>query len=291
MGSIKRELKKFLNETFIPFGLRLSRNAMLLEFSREYVEHLNNHEMYCHPYLQCACGSNKVFNYGIPKNNGKYFHCRTCETSFKVPIYQQEWNEIYKTGDTATPKYDFWLKKYDHLIRESKDLPIIDLGCGTGNDTLYLQQQGYNTVSCDYAKEALIRLEERLKTSTTKCFDMLDGLPFNSNCHKIVVANLSLHYFSWQDTERVIGEIYRVLMKGGYLLCRVNSIKDKDNGIGMGIPVEENYFDIGGKRKRFFDEKQLRNLFIDWRIIHCFEQKMIRLGRQKIFWEVVACKQ
>ena len=290
MGNIKKELKSFLNETFIPFGIRLSKSAMLLEFSREYVELLNNHEMYCHPYIRCACGSDKVFNYGIPKNNEKYYHCRTCETSFTMPVYQQEWNKIYKTFETANLHYDFWLEKYDHLIRESKNFPIIDLGCGTGNDTIYLQQHGYNTVSCDYAEEALNRLKERLDTSATMCFDMLEGLPFLSSNYKIIVANLSLHYFSWYDTEQVIGEIYRVLMKGGYLFCRVNSIKDKENGAGLGIPIEENYYDIGGKRKRFFNEKQLKILLSKWKILHCFEQSIMRLGKQKVFWEVVACK-
>jgi ubiquinone/menaquinone biosynthesis C-methylase UbiE len=290
MGTIERKLKSFLNETFIPFGLRLSRSTMLLEFSREYVELLNNHEMYCHPHIRCACGSDKVLNYGIPKNNGKYYHCCTCETSFKVPVYQQEWNEIYKTCETENPKYDFWLKKYDYLIRESRNLPIIDLGCGIGNDTIYLQQQGFSTVSCDYAEEALNHLRELLDTTATKCFDMLDGLPFQSSTYKIIVANLSLHYFSWHDTERVIDEIYRVLMKDGYLLCRVNSIKDTENGAGQGIPIEENYYDIGGKRKRFFNEEQLKKLFSEWKTLHCFEQSMIRHGKQKIFWEVVACK-
>ena len=290
MNTTMRKLATFLNETVIPFGLKLSRSAMLLEFSREYVELLNNHEMYCHQHIRCACGSDKVFNYGIPKNNGRYFHCRTCETFFKMPVYQQEWNKIYKTSETATPKYDFWLEKYDYLIRESKDLPIIDLGCGTGNDTIYLQQQGYSTVSCDYAEEALKRLKERLDTTTTMCFDMLEGLPFLSGNFKIIIANLSLHYFCWHDTEQVIGEIYRVLMKGGYLLCRVNSIKDKENGAGLGIPIEENYYDIGGKRKRFFNEKQLKNLLSEWKTLQCFEQSMVRLGKQKVFWEVVACK-
>ncbi|MBW1946155.1 MAG: class I SAM-dependent methyltransferase [Deltaproteobacteria bacterium] len=287
MGKIKRELTTFLNETFIPFGLKISRSAMLLEFYREYVEFLNNDMVYSHPYVRCACGSDKVFNYGIPKNNGRYFYCRMCETSFKEPVYQREWNKTYSICGTENPTNDFWLEKYDHLLRESRELPIIDLGAGYGNDTIYLKQQGFNTVSCDYSEEALRRLKRLVGTTPTMCFNMLDGLPFLSNTLKTIVANLSLHYFAWYDTERIIEEINRVLVKDGCLLCRVKSIGDKEKGASQGTPIEENYYDFDGKLKRFFDEKQLKNLFRGWNTLHRFEHSIIRFGKTKIFWEVV----
>ena len=62
--------------------IKMSRSAMLLEFSRDYIEQLDGDKTYCHPYIRCHCGSEKVFNYGLPKNNGKYFFCRSCQTSF-----------------------------------------------------------------------------------------------------------------------------------------------------------------------------------------------------------------
>ena len=55
---------------------------MLLEFSRDYIEQLDSDKTYSHPYVKCPCGSDKVFNYGLPKNNGRYFFCRSCQTSF-----------------------------------------------------------------------------------------------------------------------------------------------------------------------------------------------------------------
>ena len=57
---------------------------MLLEFSRDYIEQLDRDKTYSHPYVKCPCGSDKVFNYGIPKDNGIYFFCRSCQTSFKL---------------------------------------------------------------------------------------------------------------------------------------------------------------------------------------------------------------
>ncbi len=290
MDGAKTKLTKFLNESFLPFGVKVLWSSMLWEYPREYVELINSDPAYGHPHVRCACGSDKVFNYGIPKNNGRYFMCRTCEASFKASVYQGEWNKIYRTCGAENPTYDYWLGKYDHLLKESRDLPIMDLGCGSGNDTIYLHQRGFKTVSCDYSDEALRRLSGLVNSATTVCFDMLDGLPFPSNTFKVIVANLSLHYFSWHDTEGVATEIRRILMKNGYLLCRVNSVGDTEHGAGQGTPIEENYCDVGGKRKRFFDEKQLEKLFRRWEILHCVEQRMMRTGKTKIFWEVVVQK-
>jgi len=290
MDGAKKKLTTFLNESFLPLGLKMLWSTMLLEIPGEYVEMLNGDMADSHPYVRCACGSDKVLNYGIPKNNGRYFLCRTCRTSFKAPVYQREWNEIYRTCGTENPTYDFWLENYRHLLRESRDLPIMDLGAGYGNDTIYLQRQGFNTVSCDYSEEALRRLRGLVDTTATVCLDMLDGLPFPPNTFQVIVANLSLHYFSWHDTERVIEEIRRVLLEDGCLLCRVNSISDTEHGAGQGTHIEENYYDVDGKHKRFFDEKQLGKLFRGWKTLHRFEQRMIRFGKTKIFWEVVVRK-
>jgi SAM-dependent methyltransferase len=287
MSRAKIEFTSFLNETFIPFGYKILKSAMLLEFSREYIQLLNNDMMHTHPNVRCFCGSDKVFNYGIPKNNGRYFLCRTCDTSFKAQVYQGEWNEIYKTCGAENPKYDFWLEKYDHLLRESQDMPIIDLGAGYGNDTIYLQRQGFSTISCDYSEEALQRLKGLSKATTTMCFNMIDGLPFDANSFRVIIANLSLHYFSWNDTVRIIEEIRRVLVNDGCLICRVNSINDKENGAGHGMPIEENYYNVNGKLKRFFNEKQLKKLFREWNILHCFEQGIERFCKKKILWEIV----
>lgn len=290
MGRTKSELKIFLNETFIPYGVKMLRGMVHLEFSREHIELMNEYMTNAHPHARCSCGSNKVINYGLPRNNGRYFHCRTCETFFKTPAYKREWNKIYRTCGAENPIYDFWLDRYDHLLSESRDIPVVDLGAGYGNDTIYLQSKGFKTISCDYSEEALQRLEGLAGSTNALCFDMLDGLPFFNNSFRIIIANLSLHYFAWHDTEQVIGEINRVLKKDGYLFCRVNSTNDTENGAGQGIPIEENYYVIDGKRKRFFNEKQITRLLRKWQIVYCFEHSIKRFGKTKIFWEVAARK-
>ena len=56
-------------------------------------------------------------------------------------VYRQKsleyWDNVHKDYDRATIKVDDWLEKFDDIIMGTQK-PILDLGCGGGNDTLYL---------------------------------------------------------------------------------------------------------------------------------------------------------
>lgn len=201
-------------------------------------------------------------------------------------LQKEYWDNFYKSISNGEPKYDSWLDKYKNILINSKDTPIIDLGCGLGNDTLYLEERGYEVISCDFSEKALIRLSNFIDNLKIKCFDLKDGLPFKDNCAKVVISDLSLHYFTWDDTQKILKDINRILMNEGVLLCRVNSTNDKNYGAGQGIEIEENFYNIGGKLKRFFNEQQLKKLFKDWDIQYINETEVGRYKMSKIVWEI-----
>ncbi len=60
----------------------------------------------------------------------------------------ERWNNIHKTYDREKIKYDDWLQLFDRAIINCKT-PVIDLGCGSGNDTLYLIEKGKTVIPCD----------------------------------------------------------------------------------------------------------------------------------------------
>lgn len=196
------------------------------------------------------------------------------------------WNEMFNSIENKKPQYDLWLDKYENILIKSKGIPIIDLGCGLGNDTLYLKERDYEVISCDFSEKALKKLSSYFDNLNIKCFDMLDGLPFENNSTRIIISDLSLHYFTWDDTEKILKEISRVLMKDGFLLCRVNSINDINYGAGKGIKIEENFYDIDGKLKRFFSEEELKKLFKGWDIQYIKESKINRYKSNKVMWEI-----
>lgn len=203
---------------------------------------------------------------------------------------KQYWNDIYKSfGDKGTVEVT-WLDKYEALLEQSRDIPIIDLGCGMGYDSLYLIDNGYKVISCDFSEEALASLEARSDAVTTKYIDIKDGLPFENDSARIIIASLSLHYFPWDVTRKILEDIARVLEDDGVLICRVNSTKDVNYGAGQGILIEKNYYDINGNLKRFFDEEHLCELFDDWEILNMEEKEINRFSHKKVAWEIAVRK-
>lgn len=204
----------------------------------------------------------------------------------KMNLQKEYWNKIYESILDKKPQYDLWLDKYENILMKSKDTSIIDLGCGFGNDTLYLKERKYEVISCDFSKKALKRLSNFIDNLNVKCFDMKDGLPFKDSSAKVIISDLSLHYFTWSETQEILKEIKRVLMNEGTLICRVNSIKDINYGVGQGIKIEENFYNIDGNLKRFFNESQLRELFREWDIQYIMETEINRYNMKKIAWEI-----
>lgn len=119
---------------------------------------------------------------------------------------------------------------------------------------------------------------------------MRAGLPFENKSFSVVIADLCLHYFRWEDTVKIVGEISSVLKDDGFLLCRVNSTKDVHYGAGQGDLIENNYYAVHGKTKRFFDSKQIESIFNTWKTQYICECQMLRYEHPKILWEIALQK-
>ncbi|MBD3918605.1 class I SAM-dependent methyltransferase [Paenibacillus sp. PR3] len=189
------------------------------------------------------------------------------------------WNQSHSRPEKK-PKYDGWLDKYKEYLIACNE-PIIDLGCGLGNNTLYLLERNYCVISCDLSEVALSRLQSFIPTAETRLFDMREGIPFDDSSVKIVIADLSLHYFSDEDTFKVLEELNRVLEVEGLLICRVNSTKNL-------IDSACYYLDSGGLLRRYFDEVQIDYFFNNerWENIYKDEYIMTRYSTNKVVWEI-----
>lgn len=200
------------------------------------------------------------------------------------------WNDIYSNIKDKKITYDLWLDKHADILKTSKDFPIIDLGCGSGSDTLYLVERGYSVLSCDYSNEALEIVKKFILNSNILRLDITKKLPFEDESVIIIIADLSLHYFDDKITKDIVKEIRRVLKKDGHLIGRVNSINDINYGFGTGEKIEENFYltDVG--YKRFFDKEAIYNYFNDFEIKFCKEEVMNRYGSEKKAFEFVVKK-
>lgn len=188
------------------------------------------------------------------------------------------------------PEFDGWLERFEDIVSDCTQ-PVLDLGCGSGADTAWFLKKGKSVVACDRSKAAVEGVGKRFPQVRALVFDMLGGLPFPDGSFGIVCADLSLHYFGREDTFRILGEIKRVMAPGGYLLARVNSLKDVNYGAGQGEETERHLYRMAdGRLKRFFDREDVEYFFPDFRIISCTEQTTDRYGAEKVMLCICAVK-
>lgn len=195
------------------------------------------------------------------------------------------WNEIHKSYERKDIVYDDWLEMFQKEIKGC-NTPIIDLGCGSGNDTLYLLERGKKVISCDYSSNAIENIHINFpEVERTECFDMTKGLPFEDNFTDIIISDLCLHYFTEETTFHILDEIKRVLKPEGIFLFRVNSVKDVNHGAGEGKEMERHLYETAdGRYKRFFDLDDIEHFFGEWKKIFVQEETMGRYKMEKVLW-------
>ena len=202
------------------------------------------------------------------------------------------WNALHSHYEREQIQCDDWLDQFMGSIDKCES-PIIDLGCGCGNNTKYLAERGKQVIACDYAPNAIANIRKNFpEVVDAKCIDMTEGLPFPDGCTELVIADLSLHYFTEAVTRFVLEEIQRILKPEGMLLVRVNSVNDVNHGAGQGIEEELHFYRTpDGRTKRFFDESDLLRIFGGWDISYCKESELHRYALPKQLWTMLLQKQ
>ena len=195
------------------------------------------------------------------------------------------WDRLYSHCSDDTISQDLWLLSFEETIQNCHT-PIVDLGCGSGVDTKWLMKRGKQVIACDYSAKAIEHIRSAIpEIYKTMCFDMSKELPLEDHSAQLLIADLSLHYFTEEITRFVLNEIRRVLTRDGSMLLRVNSIKDVNYGAGEGTELESNYFRTkDGRFKRFFNREDIDRFFSDWHILHLSEDQTHRFGLPKELW-------
>ena len=154
---------------------------------------------------------------------------------------------------------DPWLSEHTDVL--TAGMTVLELGSGGGEDCADLVSFGIDVIAFDKSLWGLRRIRERAPGARFVRGDMREPLPFPDEQFDAVVASLSIHYFDWRTTERIVAEIYRVLRPEGWIVCRVNRVGDVHFEYGEGKEIEPEFFEMrAGHTKRFFNKAQLRAL-------------------------------
>ena len=164
---------------------------------------------------------------------------------------------------------------------------MLELGCGSGRDTALLTTAGFHVIALDQSTEALATARARAPLAEFYCQDIRAPFPSAARNLGVVLASLSLHYFEWIETLRLVRRIAETLDPGGILVCCVNAVDDHSYGASGHPEIEPNYFSVDGQAKRFFDESALDQLFADWTILSREHHVIDRYAAPKAVWETI----
>lgn len=189
----------------------------------------------------------------------------------------KDWNE-------SCIIYDDWLDRFSELISKC-NTPIIDLGCGSGNDTKYLIERGKRVIACDCAVDKIEKLRHAIPEAEAICMDMQEEFPFQNSIAQIIIADLSLHFFDEETTFRILNEIKRVLRSNGMLLFRLNAISDYHTDKLGEVELERHFYQTErGSFRRFFDKEDINRFFAGWKLRYLEEETMYRYKNPKYLW-------
>jgi len=187
---------------------------------------------------------------------------------------------------------DRWLDRWLPLIAERNAAPdgvrqdILELGCGEGIDSATLAMAGHIVYGIDLSAQAVEKATARVPAARFRCQDIRAPFPL-LQC-RVVIASLSLHYFTWPETLEIAARIRETLAPEGILLCRLNSVNDVHYGATGHAEIEKNYYRVDGAPKRFFDEADVNRMFSSgWRCLHLQETISHRYDHPKNAWEAV----
>ncbi len=118
----------------------------------------------------------------------------------------------------------------DQILKErfSKEMRILDAGCGEGRNSIYFLNQGYQIFGVDQEDLAIQYLRYVAKSINTD-YDLhrfqagkIQELAFHDGAFDAVICSAVLHFAeSGEDFYKMISEIQRVLKTGGIFWFRM----------------------------------------------------------------------
>lgn len=182
---------------------------------------------------------------------------------------------------------NLWIRKHQQLIDTLEKGTVLDLGCGIGQHTDYWFMNGFDVISTDISVVALEELKKRTPNAKTLQLDMSEKLPFDDATFDIVFANLSIHFFDRETTQKLASEIKRILKPEGLFIGSVNSSKAYEFVKDRAQILDENYYLIGERYIRLFDRQSFDLFFSDFRMVSLEETHITRFKRDKDMWEFI----
>ena len=149
---------------------------------------------------------------------------------FEKEAKDGSWDSLYNPKNPRSYPFIIRLQKTLNLLGDINNKKICDLGCGTGALTPFVLKKGGNYTGIDFSEKMLdfmrttyskeiaekkidLILSDFKNFDESKSFDVFVGLGF-------------IEYFD--DPEKIINKLYKILPKGGHLILSFPNSKSLD---------------------------------------------------------------
>ena len=156
---------------------------------------------------------------------------------------------------------------FDQLLRGRirPAMRILDAGCGSGRNLVYLLRHGYNVSAVDADAEAMAHVRAMVAALAPHLpapnfrVEPVAGLTFEPESTDVVISSAVLHFAADDDEfEAMVKSMWRVLTSGGMLFARLAStigISDRVTALG-----ERRFRLPDGSDRYLVDEDRLMRL-------------------------------
>jgi SAM-dependent methyltransferase len=132
-------------------------------------------------------------------------------------MFDPVWENIHsERAWGAYPKEEVirWVAKNFYQVKDRSKVKFLDLGCGAGANTWFLDREGFDVTGIDGSPTAVNRSPVKGKCLVADAIN----LPFEDNSFHAVIDVACIAHNKWQDAKRIVKEIRRVLKQSGALL-------------------------------------------------------------------------
>jgi ubiquinone/menaquinone biosynthesis C-methylase UbiE len=124
--------------------------------------------------------------------------------------------------------------------------PILDLGCGSGDLSIYLAKLGYQVTGIDFVEKAIANCQERARSLPAQVtrlldFQVADALKpslLNRQFGAVVDSGF-FHLFDLGQCDQLVEEVIRVLLPGGHYYLHEFDIEFPISNMPRQINAEE----------------------------------------------------
>lgn len=165
---------------------------------------------------------------------------------------KEQWEKIYKDKETpwnAETAEPYLIEMVEHGIL--KPCSTIDLGCGTGNESIYLATKGFTVTGVDISEKAVLAARNKAKQANVGCTfvpaNILD-IPIKQK-YDFALDRACFHFLDPNERNIYIENVSSLLNTNGTFLLIVSSDQESPKNVYQFSKEEihklfANHFDI-----------------------------------------------